>query len=79
MGLMTYPFYLLHERVGEFVIDGLKRLGLPHLPSVFIALVCVGLVSMVIASYAEPALRGLIKKTGRMMSPAEKKPAFETL
>lgn len=79
MGLMTYPFYLLHERVGEFVIDGLKRLGLPHLPSVFIALVCVGLVSMVIASYAEPALRGLIKKTGRIMSPAEKKPAFETL
>jgi exopolysaccharide production protein ExoZ len=78
LGLMTYPFYLLHERVGEFVIDLMQKLGMAHLPSVFVALMGVGAVSLLIASYAEPALRGSLKKIGRMLSPAAKKPAFET-
>ena len=79
LGLMTYPFYLLHERVGEFVIGLMKELGMAHLPSVFVALAGVGIVSLLIASYAEPALRGLLKRIGRALSPTAKKPALETL
>jgi peptidoglycan/LPS O-acetylase OafA/YrhL len=78
LGLMTYPFYLLHERVGGFLIDQMKKLGMAYLPNVFVALVCVGAVSMLIALYAEPALRRFLKKVGRSLSPAAKKPAFET-
>jgi exopolysaccharide production protein ExoZ len=78
LGLMTYPFYLLHERVGEFFIALLKKIGMAHLPSVFVALIGVGIVSMLIASYAEPALRRFLRNIGHMLSPATKKPVLET-
>jgi exopolysaccharide production protein ExoZ len=78
LGLMTYPFYLLHELVGAFVIAQTSKLGMTHLTSVFIALATIGLVSLVIAIYCEPALRRALKLTGRILSPTAKKPAFKT-
>ncbi len=78
LGLTTYPFYLLHERVGEYAIYQANRLGLAPLPCALLALVCVGAAALAIAWYFEPALRGLLKKIGGMRNPAPKKPALET-
>jgi len=77
LGLTTYPFYLLHERVGAFVIYQTNRLGLAHLPGVMVALIAIGALSLFIAYYCEPALRSLLKRIGRLANPAPKKPAFE--
>ena len=78
LGLTTYPFYLLHERVGEFTIYQGNRAGLAPLPNALLALVGVGAVALAIAWYFEPRLRGLLKKIGGMRNPAAKKHAFET-
>ena len=78
LGLTTYPFYLLHERVGEFVIFQLNRAGVAQLLCVFLALIAIGIVSLLIAKFAEPALRGLLKKIGSLLKPDAKKPALET-
>ncbi len=77
LGLTTYPFYLLHERVGEYAIHQANRLGLAPLPCALLALVCVGAAALAIAWYFEPALRGLLRKIG-VRSPAAKRPALET-
>ncbi|HEY1903246.1 MAG TPA: acyltransferase [Terracidiphilus sp.] len=77
LGLTTYPFYLLHERVGAFVIYQTSRFGLAHLPGVMVALISIGALSLFIAYYCEPALRSLLKKIGRLANPAPKNPAFE--
>jgi peptidoglycan/LPS O-acetylase OafA/YrhL len=78
LGLTTYPLYLLHERVGEFFTVQMKRIGFQDLPAALTALVLTGLVSLAIAWYFEPALRGLLKRIGKALSPAAKKPALET-
>ncbi len=78
LGLTTYPFYLLHERVGEFAIYLMKRIGLADLPSALLALVGIGAVSLSIAWYCEPALRSLLKKVGRANRLAAKEPVLET-
>jgi len=78
LGLTTYPFYLLHERVGEYAIYQTNRIGLAPLLCALVALVCVGAAALAIAWYFEPALRGLLKKIGRVLSPGVKKPVFET-
>jgi len=78
LGLTTYPLYLLHERVGEFFILQLKRVGLADLSAALLSLVCTGLVSLAIAWYFEPKLRGLLKKIGGVLSSGVKKPVFET-
>jgi exopolysaccharide production protein ExoZ len=78
LGLTTYPLYLLHERVGEFFTLQMKRIGLQDLPAALTALVLTGLVSLAIAWYFEPALRGLLKRIGKALSPGVKKPALET-
>lgn len=78
LGLTTYPLYLLHERVGEFFILQMKRIGLGELPAALTALVCTCLVSLAIAWYFEPKLRGLLKKIGKVLSPGAKKPVLET-
>jgi len=78
LGLTTYPFYLLHERVGEFAIYLGHRAGLAPLPNALLALVGVAVVALAIAWHFEPALRGLLKKIGGMRSTAGKKHALET-
>jgi peptidoglycan/LPS O-acetylase OafA/YrhL len=78
LGLTTYPFYLLHERVGELSIYLGNRAGLAALPNALLALVGVGVVALAIAWYFEPALRGLFKKIGGIRSTAANKPVLET-
>ena len=78
MGLMTYPFYLLHERVGAFVIYAMSRVGLGYLPSVLVALISIGAVSLFIAAWCEPLLRRGLKRIGGALSPGGKKAALET-
>ena len=78
MGLMTYPFYLLHERVGAFVIYEMSRLGMGYVSCVFVALISIGAVSLFIAAWCEPMLRRLLKRIGGALSPGAKKAALET-
>ncbi len=60
-GLMTYPFYLLHEELGETTRDFLSNHGLPILPSVFLALALTAGVALLVAQVAEPALRNVMR------------------
>ena len=62
LGLTTYPFYLLHQRVGGFAIDRTTRIGVGHIPSLLIALAATEAISLLIALYCEPALRSLLRK-----------------
>jgi peptidoglycan/LPS O-acetylase OafA/YrhL len=78
LGLTTYPFYLLHQRVGGYVVYQLSRVGVAHLPGVMLALVCTGAVSLIIASYFEPALRSFLKQNVRALSPAPKERISQT-
>jgi peptidoglycan/LPS O-acetylase OafA/YrhL len=61
-GLTTYPFYLLHQRVGGYVSSEMLGQGVGHVTSVVIALLCTGGVSLLVALYGEPALRSFLKK-----------------
>jgi peptidoglycan/LPS O-acetylase OafA/YrhL len=70
LGLATYPFYLLHQLVGSFAIYRMREIGLAPLPSVFVALICIGAASVVISRYCEPALRVLLRKKVRVLNPA---------
>jgi exopolysaccharide production protein ExoZ len=72
LGLMTYPFYLLHERVGGYVVYQLNRVGVAHLPGVMLALICTGAISLIIASFFEPALRGLLRQNVGVLNPTPK-------
>jgi peptidoglycan/LPS O-acetylase OafA/YrhL len=68
LGLMTYPLYLLHERVEDYAIYELNRVGLNPLPCVLASLVCLGAISLFIASYCEPAMRRLLRKSVRVQN-----------
>jgi peptidoglycan/LPS O-acetylase OafA/YrhL len=70
LGIATYPFYLLHELVGRFVIYKMREIGLAPLPSVFVAFLCIGAAALVIAKYFEPALRSLLKRNIPALNPA---------
>jgi exopolysaccharide production protein ExoZ len=71
VGLMTYPFYLLHEELGKTTRDVLQTWGLPIVPSVVCAIMVSAGAALLIAQVAEPAVRdamryGLFKlSTGR--------------
>lgn len=60
-GLITYPFYLIHEVVGGFIFSLLISLGLPSLLQVAIALIGTGAVAFVVARWGETALRQQLK------------------
>jgi peptidoglycan/LPS O-acetylase OafA/YrhL len=77
LGLATYPFYLLHERVGDFAIYQANWAGLGHLASVIAALVSVGAIALLIARFCEPALRRLLQHIGHTLDPTPKEPALE--
>jgi exopolysaccharide production protein ExoZ len=64
LGLATYPFYLLHEAVGGFVLVQMNRVSGAHLLNLVIALLVIGVISILIARYAEPALRRVLKGIG---------------
>jgi peptidoglycan/LPS O-acetylase OafA/YrhL len=75
LGLMTYPFYLLHAVVGAILIRAFFRAGFTAPVALFLTLALLVLVSMAVALFGEPWLRGVIdqafaKSTGRAKSSA---------
>jgi exopolysaccharide production protein ExoZ len=61
LGLMTYPFYLLHEVLGVATRDVLQTWGLPIIPSVIGATIVIAGVALVIAQVGEPAIRNAMR------------------
>lgn len=63
LGLTTYPFYLLHENVGnrvKFIL--MNHFDINSLVSAFIGLTLALIVSVIIANKIEPTFRGIIVK-----------------
>jgi peptidoglycan/LPS O-acetylase OafA/YrhL len=61
LGLTTYPFYLLHENVGnrvKFIL--INHFDINSLVSAFIGLTSALIVSVIIANKIEPIFRGII-------------------
>jgi peptidoglycan/LPS O-acetylase OafA/YrhL len=56
LGLLTYPYYLLHEILGAFVLHGALSRGFGHTASLGLAMAAIGVVAYLIAGHAEPAL-----------------------
>ncbi len=57
VGLLTYPYYLLHETVGGSVLYALASLGIPFYLNLIVALSCIGAIALLVAAYAEPLMR----------------------
>ena len=62
LGLTTYPFYLLHESVGGFVLDRMSRLGVSLGLRIILAFLAMGVVSFFVAAWLEPLLRLAFKR-----------------
>jgi len=75
LGLTTYPFYLLHETLGGFVLYRTDGLGLNHYLGIFIAMLVVGAIAFWVAWYAEPALRNRLKRLIAAPQPVSAAPA----
>lgn len=60
LGLMTYPFYLLHAVLGVILIRAFCEAGLSAPLALFLTLVLLVLVAMAVALFGEPWLRGVI-------------------
>jgi hypothetical protein len=56
----------------------LNKANHAQLLCVLFALIGIGIVSLLIARYDEPALRSLVAKIGTVMNPDAKKQALET-
>jgi exopolysaccharide production protein ExoZ len=65
LGLVTYPFYLLHEILGAFVLHGTLSRGFGPAASLGIAMAAIGAVAYLIARHGEPALRRLFSNAFR--------------
>lgn len=57
VGLMTYPFYLLHEALGGNVLGTLLRSGVSPMIGVPASLILVGITSWIVVMFLEPAMR----------------------
>ena len=62
LGLVTYPYYLLHEILGAFVLHGALSRGVGHAAGLALAMAAIGVVAYLIAGHGEPALRRAIGK-----------------
>jgi exopolysaccharide production protein ExoZ len=62
IGLMTYPYYLLHQIVGATVMFFGGKAGVPFFLSMALALISVGLVSFAVL-FPEAALRQTIRRS----------------
>jgi peptidoglycan/LPS O-acetylase OafA/YrhL len=60
-GLMTYPFYLLHEAVGGAVLHALGAGGAPFAARVMLALGATGVAAYLVACWGEPCVRRQLK------------------
>lgn len=67
LGLMSYPFYLLHESVGGSVMGWLVLHGCPPVPALAAGLSATAAASGLVASTIEPALRGLLREGARRL------------
>ncbi|MEU0252785.1 acyltransferase [Streptomyces sp. NPDC006184] len=75
-GALTYPFYLVHEHLGWFVIRVLHRgLGLPPWPALALTVLGMLLLAWLIHRWVEkpfgPRLRRALKKAGAPAFPRE--------
>lgn len=61
-GLITYPYYLLHESVGGFMLFHLTRYRLSFPLALLVSLVTVGVIAYVVAFFCEPLLTNKIKQ-----------------
>ena len=57
VGLMTYPFYLLHDIVGAWTIQKLLLAGFNEWVALVSGIVIIGLFSLIICRYIEPNMR----------------------
>lgn len=62
IGLMTYPFYLLHEAIGGNVMALLQRELVPLYVALAIALVSIAAASFMVVQFAEPAIRAVLRR-----------------
>lgn len=60
-GLITYPFYLMHEVLGGFILHQLASLKLVFPLKIAISLLGVGIVAFIVAAWAEVVLRRYLK------------------
>jgi peptidoglycan/LPS O-acetylase OafA/YrhL len=60
LGLVTYPYYLLHEILGAFVLHGALSRGFGHAAALGLAMAVIGVAAYLIARHGEPALRRAI-------------------
>lgn len=75
MGLMTYPFYLLHEATGTVPLYILLQQGVNVYLGIAIALVCVGTLSFVVVKW-EAHLRAYLRRLIRQVQ--SRKEAVQT-
>lgn len=61
-GLATYPLYLLHFGLGLALMASLVRLGLPPLAAMAAAGAAVLALALIVAAFAEPAVRSALRK-----------------
>jgi peptidoglycan/LPS O-acetylase OafA/YrhL len=61
-GLATYPLYLLHFGLGLALMASLVRLGIPPLAAMAAAGVALLAMALVVAGFAEPAVRSALSK-----------------
>lgn len=67
LGLVTYPFYLVHEVVGGAVLVAAADHGLARPAGLALAIAATLAVAWMIAAFAEPALRQAIVRGARWM------------
>lgn len=72
LGLMTYPFYLLHQNLGDRTLRWMEKTSLPRPLGLAAAIVFVAAVSYLIAAFGEPALRGVLRRRFRMLRAPQK-------
>jgi peptidoglycan/LPS O-acetylase OafA/YrhL len=60
LGLVTYPYYLLHEILGAFVLQDALSRGFGHATGLGLAMATIGVTAYLIARHGEPALRRTI-------------------
>jgi len=65
LGLVTYPFYLVHEVVGGAMLVVASDKGLGRPPALALAIAATLAVAWLIAAFAEPALRQAIVRGAR--------------
>ena len=64
LGLATYPFYLLHEAVGGYVLNRLSVHGMQPRIGVWLSILAVGILSTIVCAWPEPAIRKLLERIG---------------